>query len=186
MKAQVDSADTDVVTILVCYDVPAAGRHFRKVLDGLINHFGDEIVFDVRLWRWDLLGASELSSEATADAMAATLLAIAYSGYSPPAEGFNRFIEQWAEEHASTDAMIVTMQAGAESNPVLEQNLRRLAGRHKVGFLLSARDDRSPEEDFQATRSSHSPLEVLPPFPRAGAAFNTGHSIVNPASDESL
>jgi hypothetical protein len=81
--------------------------------------------------------------------------------------------------------MIVTMQAGAESNPVLEQNLRRLAGRHKVGFLLSAKDDPCPEEVSQATRTSHPPLKVLPAFPRARAAFDTGHSIVNPASGES-
>ena len=47
--------NTEVITVMVAYDSPASGRRAKEVLHRLMAELDDDLTFDVRLWRFDLL-----------------------------------------------------------------------------------------------------------------------------------
>ena len=147
---------------MVCYDTPNAGRHAKEMLDRLQVHFGNEIVFDVRLWRYDLIESPEAYEQARRDAAGASLFAAAYAGSGSPQVGFKRLVANWASEHGTAGAALVALPAGPQINRSLVRTLRLAAEQHGVRFLFSGDSEHFPEELIGCSRPNGCAFHTRP------------------------
>jgi len=136
-------AGREVMTVLVCHDCPAAEQRARDMLCRLLMRFDDGLEFEVRAWcckelDWDNIPAR---ARAHADALAATFCLVAWSGEGRPAPSLRRLVEEWAQCHRTTPAVLAVLHAGEGPNRHLVEELRRAADRAGVDILPSGEGD---------------------------------------------
>ena len=149
---------------MVAYDSPASGRRAKEVLHRLMAELDDDLTFDVRLWRFDLLDVAQAYQDAHADATVAELFVVAFAGNSSPKEGLERLVQNWTEEHRMGDAALVVMPVDLETDGDLMHFLRQAAERNGVRFLFSGDGRISLADTIDLPRldqpKRHSPVAV--------------------------
>ncbi|MFM1770055.1 MAG: hypothetical protein RJA22_2584 [Verrucomicrobiota bacterium] len=151
---------TDVMTVLVCHDTPAAERQARALLRRLVHRFDDGLEFEVRAWCCEELDWEDIPSraQAHADATAATFCVVAWGGTGRPAPGLRRLVEEWAQVHRATPAMLAVLHAGDGPNRHLVEELRRAADRAGVDIFPAGEGDTS-------CLQQHEPPKAAPTAP---------------------
>lgn len=134
---------TDVLTVLVCHDSRAAEQRARGMLSRLLMRLDEGMDFEVRAWNcgdldWDNVPAR---ARAHADALAANFCLVAWTGEGRPAPGLRRLVEEWAQCHRTTPAVLAVLHAGEGPNRHLVEELRRAADRAGVDILPSGEGD---------------------------------------------
>jgi hypothetical protein len=160
--------NTDVLTVLICHDGRAAEQRARDLLSRLLLRLDDGVTFEVRAWNcgeldWDNIPAR---AEAHADALAATFCLVAWTGHARPAPSLRRLVEEWAQCHRATPAVLAVLHAGGGPNRHLVEELRRAADRAGVDILPSGEGDTAflSLQENQADRrpSSRIPIDWSP------------------------
>jgi len=127
--------NASVLTITAVYDTPESGRNIKVLLDRLNQQFGEELEFELRLWRGDLLDVPEAYRRARDDAAASELLAIGCSEDEPIRDGVEDLVAGWSAGHDKMEqALVALLLSNAAKGDVLDE-LHQLANRHGLNFI---------------------------------------------------
>ena len=126
----ISSSDLDVnpsIDVVIAYEDFETGKHAKSTYDFLVEHLGHECHFTNQMWKFDVLGISNLRQIAAKDAAAADIIIISCHGHELPTE-VKAWIELWLSEQAHPIALVALM-ASADETPIDTHDLRTyLAG----------------------------------------------------------
>lgn len=133
----------EAMIVLICHDGPPAEQQARAMLGRLERRFDDGLEFDVRSWCCGQLDWNDIPARALAhaDALAATFCVVAWTGCGQPAPGLRLLVEEWAQSHRATPAVLAVLHAGDAPNRQLVEELRRAADRAGVDLFSSGEGD---------------------------------------------
>jgi hypothetical protein len=127
---------------VVAYEDITAAKRAKEISDRLRCSIGDELFFEMHLWRFDVLKTPGLLDTAVKDAVEARLIVLAARGINVLPAEVKAWIELWvAERQARPGALVLLVEPLAptinlRTTPQLEY-LESVAQRAHMDFFAS-------------------------------------------------
>jgi hypothetical protein len=127
---------------VVAYEDVTAAKRAKEVCDRLRCSLGDEVVFEMHLWRFDVMRTAGLIDTAVKDAVQARLIILATRGLKDLPADLKAWIEFWiAQRRARPGALVllvdpVAPSSGLRTTPQFVY-LESVAQRARMAFFAS-------------------------------------------------
>lgn len=136
LSAPMSSANVGVTGV---YDRPESARRLKNTLDGVSAKIGEAVLFDLHLWRSDILHLAECNAAMREGLWQSELLIVAFTGNEDGilTPGLFGVVEKWSNQRCGRHAVLVASPDSCEGSAATVAHLRALAQRLGLHFLCT-------------------------------------------------
>ena len=132
-----ESADLEAnpsLNVVIAYEDFQTGKNAKKTYDYLVEHVGEDCVFDNQMWKFDVLALPKLREIAVQDALNADIVIISSRGGELPA-GVKTWLAGWTTQPDRPMALVALFDCDLEHSRVTNAYLSAIARQAGVEFF---------------------------------------------------
>ena len=136
MKYNNDASKVSVVTVFLVYDEVDTARRIKLIFDHAHEESGELLIFDLRLWRLDILQFTECWDQALADLADADLFSMSFNSESASMFSMELIclIEEWFNRGGKSNSILIVSPDGAYDHSEFVAVLQNLGQRCDLDF----------------------------------------------------
>ncbi|MDG1242716.1 MAG: hypothetical protein P8R37_02955 [Opitutae bacterium] len=140
MKDNNDISEVTLVTVFLAYDKAENARRIKLIFDHACKEIGDQLIFDFRLWRLDILQFKECWGQALVDLTDANLFSMSFNRESASkfSMQLTALAEKWFSYEDETKSILLVSPEGACGRSEFAKVLQGLGQRCDLGFSSSS------------------------------------------------
>lgn len=130
--------------VVIAYEDFAAARRAKRLYESLLRALGDELAFDLSLWRFEVLALPRLREVATQQAAEANMVIVSTSAERDLGREVKQWLETGLKQRENFPTSLVALSGGCgvayDSNPA-HVSLRAMAFRYQLDFFAHTVDE---------------------------------------------
>lgn len=133
------------MTVFLAYDRVETARRMKLIFDHACEEAGDQLMFDLRLWRLDILQFKECWDHALVDLADADLFSMSFNRESASMSSMEltALVEEWFNYEGKSKSILLVSPDGVDGHSECATVLQDLGQRCGLGFSSSS--DRSDQ-----------------------------------------
>tara|TARA_B110000285_G_scaffold51990_2_gene59172 strand:- start:4871 stop:5395 length:525 start_codon:yes stop_codon:yes gene_type:complete len=150
MEYNNDASKVTVVTVFLAYDRVETARRIKLIFDHAHEDSGGLLIFDLRLWRLDILQYAECWDQALADLADADLFSMSFNSESASMFSMELtcLVEKWFSRGGNSNSVLLVSPDGAYDHSEFVAVLQDLGQRCDFNFSHSSDDSQQLHECF--------------------------------------
>ena len=130
--------------VVIAYEDFAAARRAKRLYESLLRALGDELAFDLSLWRFEVLALPRLRDVATQQAAEANMLIVSTSTEGDLAREVKNWLEAGLKQRENFPTSLVALSGGcsvADDSSPAHVSLHAMAFRFQLDFFAHTVDE---------------------------------------------
>lgn len=108
---------TELFNVILVYEDQASARRGLALYQRLVTELGDEHDFNLKVWKFAVLGVARLAEISTAQAAEADLIIVCTRDESESSEQSLAWLQHWLEQRGNSDCAVVVLGGAANDQP---------------------------------------------------------------------
>jgi len=145
-----DASKVTSVVVFMAYDRVEAARRIKLIFDHAHEESGKLLIFDLRLWRLDILQYAECWDQALADLVEADLFIMSFNRESASifSMELTSLVEKWFSRGGKSSSVLLVSPDGAYDHREFVAVLQELGQRCDLDFCFSCDQSEQLHECF--------------------------------------
>jgi len=150
MKYNNDASTATSVIVFLAYDMVETARRIKQIFDHAHEESGKLLIFDLRLWRLDILQYAECWDQALVDLAEADLFSMSFNRESASifSMELTSLVEKWFSRGGKSNSVLLVSPDGAYDHSEFGTVLEELGQRCDWDFSFSCDDSEQLRECF--------------------------------------